>query len=261
MIKRIIVTRPAISLTTALVGLVCIFFIATKENQIKTERAKAVHFQEKKHAPTMTSLLPPSEYTPKQLEELQYRTVELDGEFMPNQEVYLANRTVANSSKPNSKKTSGFHIMAPFVLANGKTVWINRGWILRDPANRKNIPKIDSSPGNQIISGYISLENKDIFELRSAIDHVINGHIISLSFSLPKTDKDLVSDTTYPFLIIQTGQGADQLTRPAAGYLQETNYSFELRTWWFILMITIGFWFVSGVIDVKRRSNLVPRAQ
>jgi len=261
MIKRIIAARPAISLTTALVGLVCIFFISTKENQIKAERAKAVHFQEKKHAPTLTSLLPPEEYTPKQLDDLEYRSVELEGAFLPNQEVYLANRTVSNSSKPNSKKMSGFHIMAPFVLTNGNIAWINRGWIVRDPANRKNIPKIEFPQGKQTISGYISSNNRDIFELRSARDHVIDGHIIKLSFTLPKIEKDFGNNATYPFLIIQTGQGADQLTRPVAGYMQQMNYSFELRTWWFILIITVGFWFVSGAIYVKRRGYLAPRPQ
>ena len=255
MIKKIITARPAISLTTALVGLVCIFFIAAKETQIKTERANALHFQAKSLAPVMTSLLPPSDYTPKQLDDLQYRRVELNGVFLPKQEVYLANRTDANSSKPNSKKMSGFHIIAPFVIANEKVVWVNRGWIASDPASRKNIPKVELPEGPQTLTGYIAPNNKDMFELRSASDHLVSGRVVALHFNVTKSEKALANGSTYPFVIIQTGRGADQLSRPVAGYLQEVNYSFELRTWWFIFIITLGFWFVSGLIYVKRQGS------
>ena len=260
MIKKIITARPAVSLTTALVGLVCLFFIAAKENQIKTEREKALHFQEKSRAAALTSLLPPNEYTPKQLLDLQFRRVELEGTFLPNQEIFLANRTAANDAKPSSKKVPGFHIMSPFSLTSGHTIWMNRGWIARDPANRKNIPKIDRIDGLQTITGYIQPNRPDSFEVSSTMDHRVDGRVIALNFYAPKVENDTLDTDTYPFLIIQTGAGGDRLIRPAIGYLQEVNYSFEVRNWWFILIFTVGFWFVSGMIYLKRQGNpLLPR--
>jgi len=255
MMKRIITARPAISLTTALVGLICIFFIATKNNQIKTEREKALRFHERSLAGTLKSLLPPNEYTPKQLLDLQYRSVELEGTFLPNQEIFVANRTAANDSKPNSKKVSGFHIMSPFSLTTGKIVWMNRGWIARDPANRKNIPTIERLDGLQTITGYIQLNRADSFEVNSTMDHKVDGRVIALNFHAPNLEKDAPSSDTYSFLIIQTGAGDDRLIRPDIGYFHEVNYFFEVRNWWFILIFTIGFWFVSGVIYLKRQDN------
>jgi hypothetical protein len=258
MIKRIITARPAISLTTALVGLICIFFIAVKENQIKTESTNALHFQEKSRAAALKTLLPPNEYTPKQMLALQYLGVELEGAFLPDQEVYLANRSAANNSKPNSKKASGFHLLAPFLLTSGQVVWVNRGWIARDPANRRNIPVVTRLRGPQTITGYVTLNNTSIFELGAPISHRVNGSVIASNFQIPHAEKDFANRDVYPFLITQTGTEADQLIRPPAGYRQEVNYSFELRTWWFILLFTVGFWFVSGVIFIRRQSKLYP---
>ena len=255
MLKRIFTARPAISLTTALVGLVCLFFIAAKENQIKTEREKALHFQEKNRADALTSLLPPNEYTPKQLLDLQYRRVELAGTFLPNHDIFVANRTAANDAKPSSKKVPGFHIMSPFSLTTGHIIWINRGWIARDPANRKNIPTIDRLEGLQTITGYVQPNRTDSFEVSSTMDHKVDGRVIALNFHAPKLEKDTLTADTYSFLIIQTGVGSDRLIRPAVGYIQEVNYSLEVRNWWFILLFTLGFWLISGVIYLKRQGN------
>ena len=255
MLKRIITARPAISLTTALVGLVCLFFIAAKENQIKTEREKAVHFQQKNRADALTSLLPPNEYTPKQLLDLQYRKVELAGVFLPNQEIFVANRTAANDAKPTSKKVPGFHIMSPFALTTGQIVWVNRGWIARDPANRKNIPTIEFLEGIQTITGYVQPNRPDSFEVSSTMDHKVDGRVIALNFHVPTLEKDTLFVAPYPFLIIQTGVGGDRLIRPSIGYIQEVNYSFEVQNWWFILIFTFGFWFISGLIFLKRQGN------
>jgi hypothetical protein len=174
---------------------------------------------------------------------------------LPNQDVFLANRTAANDAKPNSKKVPGFHIMSPFSLTTGKIVWMNRGWIARDPANRKNIPTIDRPDGLQTITGYIQLNRADNFEVSSTMDHKVAGHVIALNFHAPKLENDPLSTDTYPFIVIQTGAGADRLIRPAIGYIAEVNYSFEVRNWWFILIFTLGFWFISGIIYLKRQDN------
>jgi hypothetical protein len=241
-----------------LVGLVCIFFIVTKENQIKTAHVNVMHFHEKSREPSLTVLLPPKEYTPKHVDDLQYRTVELVGTFLPTQAIYLANRAAANNSKPSSKKPLGFHILSPFLLENGKAVWINRGWIARDPSNRKKIPVVAHPEGLQTITGYVAPSTTDLFEIGRTVDHKIDGHVIALHFHPPAVGQEIVNGDTYPFVITQTSTGADQLVRPAAGYIQEVNYSFELRTWWFILLITVGFWFLSGLVFIKRQGNSGP---
>jgi surfeit locus 1 family protein len=247
MIPRIISSRPLISLITALALGVCVFFIVTKEGQIQTDQANAIKFKERNNQVPLSQLPFPIDYSVQATENLLYRKVNLEGSFLPDHVIYLENRVAETIPKPNTKKISGFHIIMPFLLDSGKIVWVNRGWIKRDPINRQNIPDVQSIPGKQILQGYISVGKKNIFEMPDEKPHIINGHVVALNFYLHDDKKDLPNRNVYPFIIIQTSENADGLARPEADFYYAPDYSFDLRTWWFTLMIAIGFWFISGI--------------
>ena len=251
MIPRIISTRPFISLATALAVGVCIFFIHTKEVQIKEGEFKAQQFAERNALPILTTLPLPIDYKAGFTENWLYRKVNLEGEFLPDHEVYLENRISGDIPKPNSKKFSGFHIMMPFLLSSGQIVWVNRGWVKRDSINRQNIPEVPSAPGKQVITGYISLGQKSIFEMPSESPHIINGHVVALNFYLHDDKKDLPNRNVYPFLITQTGKGLDSLIRPEEGFYYTPSYTFDLKTWWFTLIIAVSFWLISGLVQMR----------
>lgn len=262
MIPRIISSRPFITLATVLVVGVCLFFIQTKESQIKLGQLRLNNFNERNGEAVLTALPLPILYTEEFNKKWQYRKVLLEGEFLPTHEIYLENRVAEDIPKPNSRKTSGFHIMMPFLLTSGQIVWVNRGWIKRDSVNRQKIPEIKTAPGKQMISGFISIGQKDIFEMPSESPRIIDGHIVALNFYLHDDKNELPNRQVYPFTITQTGVGSDELIRPEDGFLYTPNYEFDLKTWWFTLLIAIAFWVISGIAKIrsdKMYSKNIPR--
>ena len=161
------------------------------------------------------------------------------------------NRVSQDSPKPNSKKSSGFHIMMPFLLKTGQIIWVNREWIDRSPVDRHSIPDAKPPVNDGKITGYISLGKNDIFEMPDEHPRKVNGHVIALNFYLHDDKKDLPNRNVYPFLIKQTGKSSDGLIRPEKNYFYLPDYSFDHRTWWFTLFITIGFWFISGIVFLR----------
>jgi surfeit locus 1 family protein len=226
----------------------------TKEGQIQNDQLNAVKFKERNNQTPLTQLPFPIDYSQQANENLLYRKVSLEGRFLPDHEIYLENRVAEDIPKPNTKKASGFHIIMPFLLDSGQIVWVNRGWVKRDPINRQNIPEVQSMPGKYILQGYISVGKKNIFEIPDETPHIINGHVVALNFYLHDDKKDLPNRSVYPFMITQTSEGADGLVRPEVGFYYAPDYSFDLRTWWLTLFIAIGFWLISGIIQL-RNSN------
>lgn len=251
MIPRIISGRPTLSFAAAIVVAVCVFFIISKEQRTREDSASLVTFTERSALPTIKELPFPINYGPKALVDLRYRKVELEGSFLPDHEIYLENRVSQDSPKPNSKKSSGYHIMMPFLLKNNSIVWVNRGWIQKDPVDRHNIPNVQPPTNEGKILGYITLGRDDIFEMPKEQPRIVNSHVIALNFYLHDNKKDLPNRNVYPFLITQTGKGSDGLVRPEENYFYIPDYSFDLRTWWFTLFIAIGFWLISGIVFLR----------
>ena len=141
--------------------------------------------------------------------------------------------------------------MMPFLLKTGQIVWVNREWIDRSPVDRHSIPDAKPPVNDGKITGYISLGKNDIFEMPDEHPRKVNGHVIALNFYLHDDKKDLPNRNVYPFLIKQTGKSSDGLIRPEKNYFYLPDYSFDHRTWWFTLFITIGFWFISGIVFLR----------
>lgn len=255
MIPRIISGRPTLSFAAALVVVVCIFFIISKEQRTKEDSASLITFTERSALPVIKDLPFPINYDPEASLDLRYRKVELEGSFLADHEIYLENRVSQDSPKPNSKKSSGYHIIMPFLLKNGSIVWVNRGWIGRNPVDRHNIPDVQPPTNEGKISGYISLGKNDIFEMPRERPRVVNGHVIALNFYLHDNKKDLPNRNVYPFLITQTGKGPDGLVRPGKNYFYIPDYSFDLRTWWLTLFTAIGFWLISGIVFLMKEKQ------
>ena len=237
----------------AIVVGICIFFIKTKHEHIKTEREQISVFTSQNALPVIDNLSLSADFEANSISSLVYRRVALEGRYLAGHDIYLENRVAEDNAKPVSKKMPDFHIMTPFQLRSGAIVWINRDWIGRDSRNRNNIPHITQPDGDQKIHGYISQTKQEIFEMPKDHAHIIDGHVVALNFYLHDDQKGLPSRNVYPFIVMQTGGNIDGLVRPREGYLYQTDYSFELRTWWFTLAIAIGFWLISGIILVRRK--------
>ena len=58
----------------------------------------------------------------------EFTRLALVGEFRHDQEIYLTGRTYEGNA--------GFHVVTPFLLADGRTILINRGWVAESYRDR-----------------------------------------------------------------------------------------------------------------------------
>ena len=94
------------------------------------------------------------------LDDLEFRSLALDGVFRHDKETFLTGRTYEGNA--------GFHVVTPFLLSDGRTILVNRGWVsedYRDPAKRvfsqidgrTSVAGILRRPG---VKGYFVPENE-----------------------------------------------------------------------------------------------------
>jgi cytochrome oxidase assembly protein ShyY1 len=80
--------------------------------------------------------------------EKEWTRVELQGRFLPEEEVLLRNRPVDSSP--------AFQVLTPFRTDDGQTALVNRGWI--PPKQGADVPEIPAAPSGEItVNGYIRM--------------------------------------------------------------------------------------------------------
>ena len=62
------------------------------------------------------------------LDDVEFRRLALVGTFQHDKEVFLTGRTYEGNA--------GFHVVTPFLLADGRTILINRGWVAESYRDR-----------------------------------------------------------------------------------------------------------------------------
>jgi cytochrome oxidase assembly protein ShyY1 len=73
----------------------------------------------------------------------RYRTVTAQGRFDTGDEVVVRRRT-------NSDDEVGYHVLTPFVLADGKVLLVNRGWIPANGRSQTAFPEIPAPPRGEL---------------------------------------------------------------------------------------------------------------
>jgi surfeit locus 1 family protein len=81
------------------------------------------------------------------LDSLEFRGATATGEFAPNEEVLVRSQV--------HEGTAGWHVITPLVLADGRAVLVNRGWV---PLEMDAVPvPADPPVGEVTISGWLRL--------------------------------------------------------------------------------------------------------
>jgi cytochrome oxidase assembly protein ShyY1 len=73
----------------------------------------------------------------------RYHAVRAKGRFDTDREVVVRRRT-------NSDDEVGYHVLTPFVLADGKVLLVNRGWIPANGPSQTAFPKIPAPPRGEV---------------------------------------------------------------------------------------------------------------
>jgi surfeit locus 1 family protein len=161
-----------------------------------------------------------------------HRRVHLQGRWSAAHTVYLDNRQMMNG-RP------GFFVVTPLVLADGRAVLVQRGWLPRDVDERTRIDDAPAPAGDVSVEGRIAPPPARLFEFEGADTGRIRQNIEIEAFAR-ETGLRLV-----PLSVLQTGP-ADKLLRnwpaPATGVGKHHGYAFQ----WFALsslVVILYVWF------------------
>ena len=168
--------------------------------------------------------------------ELRYRSLLVEGEFIPDKQVYIDNR--------EHDGKSGFHVIAPLMISGAnQVVLINRGWIERGPAY-PNAPEVAVPAGRVKIVGSGSLPSTRFVELS---DQAVAGNVWqNLTFARVNVALALA---VLPIIVLQQQGLANGLSpvieQPDFKIDMHRGYAFQ----WFALTATLMVIYV--VVNTK----------
>ena len=174
-----------------------------------------------------------------------YRRAVVEGRWVADESVYLENRTM--NGRP------GFFVVTPLLMADGRAVLVQRGWLPRDPRDRSAIPPYRTDPGPVRVSGRIAPGPSRLYELGDAASGPIRQNLEVAAYA-----RD-IRRPLLPLVIVQDDAGSatpDGLGRqwpePASDVHKHYGYAFQ----WFglsTLVIVLYVWF--QIIRPRRRAN------
>jgi surfeit locus 1 family protein len=163
---------------------------------------------------------------------LHHRRVQLQGRWSPAHTVYLDNRQM--NGRP------GFFVITPLVLADGRAVLVQRGWLPRDVNDRARIDDAPAPAGDVRLEGRIAPPPARLFEFGSADTGRIRQNLELDAFARETALRLL------PLSVLQTGPADNKLLRdwplPAIGIAKHYGYAFQ----WFglsTLVVILYVWF------------------
>jgi len=174
-----------------------------------------------------------------------YRTVSATGHYDTAHEMVARQRTDAGGD------SIGYHVITPLVLADGKAVLVNRGWI---PANGDNLtafPNVPKAPtGTITVTGRLrpdettaitGIRNRGGMPARQIM--LINSKIVAKDVPEPLVGGYMELTTTSP-----KAQGTQPEVIPEPAQIDSSlNMAYAIQWWLFTAMVPVGW-----VILVRR---------
>ncbi len=183
---------------------------------------------------------------PNTLKDVVHRRATLKGIWRAEHTVFLDNRQM------NGK--SGFIAITPLVLdGTGQIILVQRGWALRNFADRTRLPDIQTPLGPVTVRGRIAPPPSKLYEFKGAESGRIRQNIDIQAFSRE------IALPLMPISMIQTGPANEGLLRdwaaPNVGIDKHYGYAFQ----WFglcALMVGLYVWFqIINPWRVKRKTS------
>jgi surfeit locus 1 family protein len=168
--------------------------------------------------------------------DLLYRVVEVRGEFVPGQEIYIDNRVY--------KTLAGYHVLAPFRIEGTPLyVLVNRGWVEMANGRRDVLPGVKPVSGIVTLRG-IAVDTKSRYlefkgaEPQGSLWENLNFERYQQVFGRP----------LQPILIEQTSDTGDGLVRdwprPDTGVGTHISYAIQ---WFGLAAAIVVLWLVLNV--------------
>ncbi len=165
-------------------------------------------------------------------DQLLYRQVKLQGEFLPERTIFITNRKHLGKT--------GFHVVTPLQLSeNGELVLVNRGWTAATPSTDKE--SLANSRGQLSISGEITIPQAPAIELTpSDDDSQLPPHWPYLTLERYRHWSGL---EVLPILVLQTSEDDKNFIRqwptPKVSDLMHIGYAIQ---WFAFAIIALLVW-------------------
>ena len=180
----------------------------------------------------------------KNLQEAVHRQAKLKGVWRAEHTIFLDNRQM------NGK--TGLIAVTPLVLdGTGQIILVQRGWVLRNFADRTTLPDIQTPAGPVTVRGRIAPPPSKLYEFKGADSGRIRQNIGIEAFGI---------ETTLPLLpvsMVQTGPANGGLLRdwaaPNSGVDKHYGYAFQ---WFGLCALVVGLYAWFQIIQpwrVKRK--------
>lgn len=171
-------------------------------------------------------------------DDLEYRKLQLRGEFVAGWPVYLDNRPY--------QSRAGLYVLMPLRLSEGgKVVLIERGWIPRNPVDRAKVPPLNTPAGTVTIQGQVRRSPGHLMQLGEAARLQPGAIVQNLDL------KELARASSLPLqpvLVEQLSATDDGLVRdwprPSAGVERHLGYAFQ---WYALVAMAAVFFVVTGI--------------
>ncbi|MEO8598246.1 MAG: SURF1 family protein [bacterium] len=174
---------------------------------------------------------------PPEIADVEYRSVSVKGEFLPDWPIYLDNRPYQG--------VAGLYVLMPFRIDGSRMhVLIARGWVPRNPADRKKLPVIPTPTGMITVQGMARRNPGKLLQLGQQ-DALRPGAIVqNLELASFAQASGL---QLQPFLLEQTSELPDGLKRdwplPSIGIDRHRGYAFQ---WFALTAVAFIFFVVTG---------------
>ncbi|HET9379455.1 MAG TPA: SURF1 family protein [Streptomyces sp.] len=179
----------------------------------------------------------------------RYRTVTAEGRFAPDDEVVVRRRT-------NSDEEVGFHVLTPFVLADGRVLLVNRGWIPADGMSQTAFPEVPAPPrGELTLTGRLmpdeTTEASGIKDLKGLPDRqimLIDSERQARRLGAPVLGGYVVQTAPVP------GDGGPEPIGEPGRENAALNYAYAVQWWLFAAGVPVG-WFVLVRRELRDRAQ------
>jgi surfeit locus 1 family protein len=169
----------------------------------------------------------------------RYRPVTLAGHYAAAYQILLDNRVEA--------ERVGFHVVAPLVLADGRAVLVDRGFVAAG-ASRRELPQVPVPSGRVVVHGWIDLPPR-YFEWSGAKPVGVLWQNLDPAKFAAATGVDVA-----PIVVLQDAADAqDGLVRnwPPPDLGADRNRSYMLQ-WIAFALCALGLWTWFVVIKPRR---------
>ena len=179
------------------------------------------------------------------LDSLEFRSATAAGEFEPSEEVLVRSQVHGG--------IAGWHVITPLVLAEGRAVLINRGWV---PLEMDAVPVPPDPPVGQVtVSGWVNLSrlrhSGGASEPEGRLTHIARVDLDRLQQQMP-------FDLLPVFIVADETQATLPIAVPRPITSDEGPHLLYAIEWFsFTLISVVGYFFL--LRRAARRSDVVNR--